>query len=131
MEHGQDLTHLVDANLANYHETEGSSESLAINCVEPQAYPGDTDGDGGPDAREQGLNYAMGGMRNFLSPWDYFNPTHDGVNRIDDMNLVRMYYGLDQGVSPYYTPDVDRSYVGPNPWNLGPPDGTVRINDIV
>ena len=27
--------------------------------------------------------------------------------------------------------DYDRSYVGPNPWNLGPPSGQILVDDIL
>jgi hypothetical protein len=114
----------------SYHEAAGTSESISINCVEPQALPGDTDGDGCPDMREQGINAMMGGARNFLNPWDFFDPDGDGMHRITDISLVNSFYGMDEGVSPYYTQDVDRTLLGPSDWNLGPPDGMVRIVDI-
>jgi hypothetical protein len=34
-------------------------------------------------------------------------------------------------LNPEYNPDTDRTYIGPNPWNLGPPDGKQRIDDIL
>jgi len=33
--------------------------------------------------------------------------------------------------APGYNPDTDRTLVGPNAWNLGPPNGLQRINDIL
>ena len=127
--HGESSTFIHNES-GFFTEGEGATESLTIDCGAPLAYPGDTDGDGCPDARELGMNYAMGGMRNFLWPWDYFNPTHDHTNRIDDINLVNMHYGIDQGM-PGYTQDTDRTFLGPNPSNLGPPDGKQRAADIV
>ena len=111
-------------------EGEGTTESLTINCLSPQAYPVDTDGDGCPDMKEEGLMVSLGGMRDFLNPWDYFNPTHDGKNRVDDILQTVYQFFIDQG-NPYYTQDTDRTLIGPMLWNLGPPDGTQRSQDIL
>jgi hypothetical protein len=110
--------------------SEGSDESLTIHCVAPLAYPGDTDGDGCPDAKEQGMNQMLGGRRNFLNPWDYFNPTHDGKNRIDDILAVIQHFGKNLG-DPGYDTKYDRTALGPNSWNLGPPNGQIRVADII
>jgi len=80
-----------------------------------------------------------GGNRDPLNPNDYFNPTHDGQNRIDDVPLAVQAYFKDEndgnpGMAPYaadYNPDKDRTLVGPNVWNLGRPDGLQRIDDIL
>ena len=40
------------------------------------------------------------------------------------------FYGLNAG-DPGYDVKYDRTYVGPNKWNLGPPDGKIRSMDIV
>lgn len=94
------------------------------------AGPGDTDGDGCPDMNELQPSPMSGGQRNFLNPWDYWNPTHDGLNRIDDPLLVKNQYFIDQG-EPGYNPDTDRTLVGPNGWNAGPPDGKQRVDDML
>ncbi len=99
------------------------------------------DADGCPDVREQQTapgSELSGGRRDYLKSWDYFNPTHDGVNRTDDITAVVVQYGQDDddanpGLPPYapgYTPTTDRTYVGPNAWNLGPPNGLQRTDDI-
>jgi hypothetical protein len=81
-----------------------------------------------------------GGRRDPLSPWDYFNPTDDGQNRIDDiLDAVRQYYRDDDsstpGLPPYapgYTLSTDRTLLaGAQPWNLGPPNGQQRVDDIL
>ncbi len=125
---GTGYTDVADDDLIFY--SEASDESLTIRCVPPQAYPGDTDGDGCPDAREQGMNPMMGGRRNFLNPWDYMNPTGDHMNRVDDILAVIPHFGQNVGDLGY---DVkyDRTYLGPNRWNLGPPDGKIRVADIL
>ncbi len=94
------------------------------------AYGPDTDGDGCPDANEGGANPLAGGVRDYLNPWDYFNPTGDGRNRVDDILAVVQRFGLNAGMVGYST-IYDRSSIGPNPWNLGPPNGEIRVNDIL
>ena len=147
LEHGTSGTALSDDGVPfSYYEDEGTDESLLIDCVTPQGYPADNDGDTCPDAREQQTaagSELSGGRRNFLKPWDYFNPTHDGLNRIDDILAVLNKGFIDDddanpGQPPYepgYTPDTDRSAFGPdfgpNVWNLGPPNGQHRIDDVL
>ena len=94
---------------------------------------GDTDGDACPDLKEQqtavGSEF-LGGRRDYLNPWDYFNPSHDGKNRVDDILLVVHQFFKDSG-NPAYNLDTDRTLVGPNAWNTGPPDGKQRVDDIL
>jgi len=94
---------------------------------------GDSDGDGCPDLKEQQTaigSQTSGGRRDYLNPWDYFNPSHDGQNRIDDVLLVASHYGKNTGDAGYSS-DYDRTYIGPNSWNLGAPNGQIRIDDIL
>jgi len=96
-------------------------------------YPGDSDGDGCPDTKEKQTaigSQTSGGLRDPHNPWDYFNPTHDHQNRIDDVLVVAAHYGKDEG-QPGYSPVYDRTSLGPNLWNLGPPNGQIRIDDIL
>jgi hypothetical protein len=80
-----------------------------------------------------------GGNRDPYNPNDYFNPSHDGQNRVDDIVVVvNAYFDDDDdgnpGLPPFepgYNPDTDRTLVGPNTWNLGPPNGLQRVDDIV
>ena len=126
--HGEPDTYVADDNATYY--AEASDETLTINCVDPAPYPGDTDGDGCPDMREAGPNQVMGGMRNFLNPWDYYDATGDHRVRVDDLLLLNQHYGLDAG-QPGYDVRYDRTYIGPNKWNLGPPNGKIRVDDIL
>jgi hypothetical protein len=92
---------------------------------------GDMDGDGCTDAQERGPDETLGGRRDPQNPWDYFNPTLDGVNRIDDVNAVVEHYAHDQGVAPDYDARFDRTLLaGANPWQFDEPDGLIRIVDI-
>jgi hypothetical protein len=102
----------------------------------------DTDGDGCTDDREilVGLgDELLGGWRDPLNPNDYFNPTGDLLNRVDDVLAVVNQYFVDDadgtpGLPPYvpgYTPVTDRTLLGPDPWDTGPPNGLQRVDDIL
>jgi hypothetical protein len=104
--------------------------------------PGDTDGDGCPDADEQQTaigSETSGGRRDYLNPNDYFNPSGDGENRIDDiLSVINQYFDDDDdgnpGLPPYepgYNPNTDRTSLGPDQWDLGPPNGEQRIDDVL
>jgi hypothetical protein len=93
----------------------------------------DFDVDGCPDQRELTNNAGQGGLRDPRNHYDYFNPTQDGVNRVDDILAVVNQYFLDD---PPGQPDMgsltDRTGIlGGNPWNLGPPNGQQRVDDIL
>lgn len=91
----------------------------------------DTDGDGCKDAWELGPDAAYGGQRNPINPWDYFNPTGDRQNRVDDIALVASLYGKAVGM-PGYTTRADRGQqIGSHAWELAPPDGRITVSDII
>lgn len=90
----------------------------------------DTDGDSCTDGQELGPIAMAGGQRSPINPWDYFNPTGDGLNRVDDILAVLNKYFVD-APNPSYTAATDRTFVGPNPWNLGPPNGLQRVDDVL
>ena len=111
---------------------------LTIECVGlPE--PGDTDGDGCSDAKEFGLDEALGGRRDYLNPWDYFDVLGPGaalpVDQIID--LPNDILGVIQHFSPSgaapYDVQFDRGpQIGANVWNMGPPDGVIDLpNDIL
>ncbi len=104
----------------------------------------DSDGDGCPNVREQQTaagSQTSGGLRDDQNPYDYFNPSGDGQNRIEDMLAVRDAYFEDDndanpGLPPYaaaYNPATDRDNdaASPNAWNTGAPDGLQRVQDIL
>ena len=90
----------------------------------------DSDGDGCTDFQELGPDESLGGRRDPQNSYDYMNPTADGVNRGDDILYVVQQFQIDQG-NPSYDSRADRTYLGPNVWNLGPPDGKERGADIL
>ncbi len=123
-------TYLSDPDAVRHAEDQQTMEMLDVTCATPQTYPTDTDADGCPDTKEADSTPGLGGVRNFFNPWDYFNPSHDGMNRIDDILLIAHHFGKRPG-DIGYDPAYDRTYVGPNAWNLGPPDGLISIADIL
>lgn len=84
-----------------------------------------------PDSKELGPNPTQGGLRDPMNPWDYFEPTHNGQNRVNDIIAVVNQYFIDAG-SPDYNPDMDRTAIaGGDPWDAGPPNGQQRVDDIL
>jgi len=80
---------------------------------------------------EKGSDPAQGGQRDPTNPWDYFNPTGDGINRTDDVLAEVTHYGHDNNGDPMYGTRYDRSMLpGDHPWQVGPPDGIIRTFDI-
>lgn len=134
LNHGPFQTFVSDSKGVMHYEK--GTDVITVNCepVMPtptkQPPPGDSDGDGCPDADENGPDEFAGGRRDYLNPWDYFNPTNDGENRVDDIVAVLHHYYLDQG-QPGYDEKHDRTRIGPNDWNLGPPNGQIRVDDII
>jgi hypothetical protein len=104
---------------------------LQITCFQKATIEGvDTDGDGCSDVRESGPDEKLGGRRDFLNQWDYFNPSGDLRNRVDDILMVVSLYFHDPP-DPLYDLKTDRTLMGPNPWNLWVPNGQVRVDDIL
>jgi hypothetical protein len=93
----------------------------------------DQDSDGCPDKRELSDTATSGGLRDPQNHYDYFNPTKDGLNRVDDILAVVGQYFIDDPVgSPDMKSQTDRTaIIGGNAWNLGPPNGQQRVDDIL
>ena len=135
--------------------------SLTIECNPPptkQPGPADTDGDGCSDQAENGAFEYLGGQRNYLDFWDFYDVwTHpagdpigwerDRVLNIFDIIAVGARFGpgpllskadaLAQAlVAPTdatsYHPAYDRGpVIGANLWDRGPPDGSINIVDDI
>ncbi len=112
------------ANARNPGQENLDGDALGDDCDR------DLDGDDCWNSNERLGDELRGGDRDPTNPWDYFNPTHDGQNRIDDVLAVASHYGKNTGDLAYST-EYDRTYVGPNVWNLGPPNGQIRIDDVL
>lgn len=91
----------------------------------------DSDGDGCPDNDELSDTPSAGGLRDPFNRFDYFNPTADGQNRVDDILAVVAQFGIDDP-DPNYDPGTDRtSLTGGNDWNLAEGNGQQRVDDIL
>lgn len=96
----------------------------------------DTDGDGCTDVQELGSNEGLGGRRDLLNPWDFFDtPPKDRAVSIVDITRIVQRFGTVEGGPPSssgftYDRAFDRTLLGPNVWNLGPPNGSITIQDI-
>lgn len=121
--------------------TPPDSDLHVAHCATPTCAT-DTDGDSCADITERSVgpnSELTGGRRDAKNSYDYFNPTKDGQNRVDDVLEVLNQYFVDDtdgnpGEPPFtagYSPQTDRTLLGPNPWNLGPPNGQHRVDDIL
>lgn len=99
----------------------------------PNAVKRDADRDGCADRKELGNTQGQGGLRDGYNAYDYFNPTNDGLNRVDDILAVVGQYFIDDLPGPIdYKSETDRTAItGGNEWNLGPPNGLQRVDDIL
>jgi alkaline phosphatase D len=120
---------LTEADMDSDRDSDG-----LVTCEEQQhgtdPVNPDTDGDHCGDGAELGSDYLRGGQRNPLDKWDYFNPSGDGRNRIDDVLQVVHQFFVDSA-NPDYTLATDRTLAGPEAWRTGPPDGKQRVDDIL
>ncbi|MEX2158565.1 MAG: S8/S53 family peptidase [Dehalococcoidia bacterium] len=115
----------------------------------------DYDQDGCSNGEEFGTNVELGGQRNPLDFWDFFDTPSPTRNKLVDLNndifgVAGRFGANDNGGMapinrnsnplttpappvPAYHPAFDRSpAIGPNAWNLGPPDGIIDLfNDIL
>jgi len=94
----------------------------------------DPDNDGCTTDDELGSNQLLGGRRDLNNHFDFFDtPPRDGVISTADIVAIVQRFGGIAGppAKRGYTPDFDRTYLGPDPWDLGPPNGTITVADIV
>ena len=108
------------------------ADTLTINCSDvpaKQPFPGDTDGDGCPDERENlpESSALQGGGRDWLDPYDFYDVNGDGVvDLFNDILGVISHYSLDG--NPPYEAAYDRGpTTGPNAWNMTEPDGIIDL----
>jgi hypothetical protein len=107
---------------------------------------GDIDRDGCGDAAEQGTSPALGGMRNSIDRWDFFDvPTGAALMRdksvtVSDISQEVLRFGTmgDETADPLSTPGMtgyhpayDRGGpAGADVWNQAPANGSITVADI-
>ncbi len=120
---------------------------------------GDSDGDGCTDAAEDGPDETLGGRRDYLNFWDFFDvPAGDELSRDrsvtgqDIFAVLSRFNATDTGPGDFdryddplstpnqpvmgadrenYHPAFDRGPpVGPDPWDLGAADGSITAAEI-
>jgi hypothetical protein len=137
-----------------FDETETNVGSLTNASITPLSV--DSDADGCSDTAEQQTangTQSTGGRRNYQNFWDFAdvpdgNGLRDGkVTVVDILGVVYRYNANDSGATggtnrfsnpldrpdpaPAYHSAFDRTFAGPNAWNLGPPDGQISVSDIL
>ena len=114
-------------------------DTFAIYAATPELIGnGDTDGDGCTDQQENGLDEGLGGQRNYLNPWDFYDVAGfgggppDGVIDLPNDILAVVQHFSPQG-GALYDAQYDRSPgFGSDAWDMGPPDGVIDLpNDIL
>ena len=102
-------------------------------------HPGDTDGDGCSDEQENGSDETLGGLRNYLNPWDFYDVLGPGSALPTDqiVDLPNDIFGVIRHFSPQGAPPYDVQFdrgpklTGPA-WNMTAPDGVIDLpNDIL
>jgi hypothetical protein len=88
----------------------------------------DSDGDLCTDWAELHAAPSAGGRRDPLNRWDFYDVNRSGRVDAADIGLVRVAFGISAGM-PGYASARDRSYIGPDAWDLGAPDGVIDAVD--
>lgn len=98
----------------------------------------DRDADGCTDAQEQGSDEMLGGRRDPLYRWDFYDVNGDRV--VDSLDALAVADALgakardDSGrLAKPYDPALDRSAPadGAEEWDAGPPDGVIDDTDVL
>jgi hypothetical protein len=105
----------------------------------------DRDGDACANAREKIGNAVRGGGRDYLNFWDFFDtptvgavPLRNKAVDIDDIfNVIPRFATSGAPGDPLSPPPptgyhsaYDRSFNGPDAWDLGPADGAIGVDEI-
>ena len=127
---------LVGANGALGFDT---NPGAAYVFLTKQPDPGDTDGDGCSDQRENGPDETLGGQRDYKDPNDYYDVYGPGQSLVHDgvIDLPNDILGVIQHFSPAGAPPYDVRFdrgptIGADHWQRAGPDGVIDLpNDIL
>ncbi len=97
--------------------------------------PGDSDGDGCSDQRENGPDEEFGGLRDYKNPWDFYDvlgggggPPDQFIDLTNDIFGVIIHYAP-TGSEPEYDVNFDRGpSTGPDSWNMTAPDEVIDLS---
>jgi hypothetical protein len=159
LDHAIDLGDPGIDNIYGAGRLDALASATAMDCEDPdndgardghEAWAGsdpmvaDTDGDGCLDGRELGPQPTTGGQRSPTNEFDFFDvplpagPPGTGardrtVSTGDIVGVVSKFGTVDGGPAvngQVYNADFDRTPAGGDPWDTGPGDGRVTIQDI-
>ncbi len=117
----------------------GESTPTPTDTPTPTPVAPDTDGDGCNDTQESGPDEKLGGMRDYLNAWDFYDVAGGGGGSQDGIiDLSNDIFGViiryaPTGAEAEYDVNYDRGpSAGPNVWNMTAPDGVIDLtNDIL
>lgn len=117
-------------NDAQDHQPAHVHDGLTITCVDLPA-SGDDDGDSCTNGAELGPNPGIGGDRDPLEPWDFYDVTEDAYIDLTDTLLILSHFGHGHDDDPLdttldrYSPDMLK------PWRTAPSTDGVDIIDAL
>jgi hypothetical protein len=91
----------------------------------------DTDGDGCADSEELGSNPTLGGQRDPLNRWDFYDLTGDAEVDLSDTLAVLQKFGCNPG-NACYDPLMDRNAPDPQrPWASEQATDGIDLTDVL
>ena len=131
--------------------TIGGTSSTPVDVVVPKPTPApakqpiaDTDNDGCTDAQENSLDETLGGRRDYLNFWDFFDPNRDRAVGLLDFLAVLRHFGtvgdpstldpdLPEPPPGEYWAMVDRGGQAPggDPWDELLANGSIGLADFL
>lgn len=127
---GQFLSLTEDAS-SPYDCQNGTTTTGSASFV-PLSDSTDTDGDNCPDYKELGTDPGHGGVRDPFNPYDFPDVyTLYGAGWIDVFDVQSIAFrvqGFPNSVAYDAAYDLGAAPIGPNSWNLGPPDGWIGVD---
>ncbi len=126
-------TYLIDAGEPNIKPSLGAG---VVFCLNPSH---DSDNDGCTNGQELGTDETIGGLRNPMNRWDYYDVVGpgaslplDGVIDLPNDILGVILHFAPTGAAPYDVQFDRGPSAGPNPWSMTAPDGVIDLpNDIL